>query len=557
MPTPIVLEIDKIRTTAGNLIDFSTMSSVSPPTTLTGEVLTYNGTSFVKDASFAQITYVNYKISELIDGASGTFDSLSKIETVVMANNSNLALVQSTVATKAESPVSDSNPDDILRYVSGTLVNDNTFAQKTYVDSAVSTVVNGAVSPYDNLLGIQTELQGNDVDIANLQTDVATKVEIPPIDTGASEVLAWRGNAWVNDPNFALISYVDAEILDVIGGATLNYDNLGKIEAVLLNVDSTITGIQSDIVINQGDISSNRTDINNEVNDRQTAISNLIDNATTPFSTLGKIENQITLTNSYIDTEIADLKTDILGGASPAFDTLLEIQNHIADNDSDIGSMLTSMASKAPKPPNGIQAGEFLRWDEINGVFTFDTPIGGALPPPTQTSANTFLYHDGSNWQYGTPSIASGAGSTVTGGIVQAVNNTSSGGEALSASGYSSKGFASLTTQLPNSMILFMTSGIPQANGTSKMYIHWRFRDNPSDPWSNYQDTGKVMMLISRSNYLSEPREGAISIHAPMRPAGSEVEYRVFFHVLAGVIYYPDNSISDQLTNMTLMEVAL
>ena len=64
MPTPIVLEIDKIRTTSGNIVDFSTMSSVSPPTTISGEVLTYNGTSFVKDARFAQITYVNYKIND-------------------------------------------------------------------------------------------------------------------------------------------------------------------------------------------------------------------------------------------------------------------------------------------------------------------------------------------------------------------------------------------------------------------------------------------------------------------------------------------------------------
>ena len=42
-----------------------------------------------------------------------------------------------------------------------------------------------------------------------------------------------------------------------------------------------------------------------------------------------------------------------------------------------------------------------------------------------------------------------------------------------------------------------------------------------------------------------------------MRPAGAEIEYRVHFNVVAGTIYYPDNSVVNQLTNMTLMEVAL
>ena len=72
--------------------------------------------------------------------------------------------------------------------------------------------------------------------------------------------------------------FINANILDPHNSLNENggliIDELGKIEAILLNVDLTITGIQSDIVINQGDISSNRTDINNEVNDRQTAISN-------------------------------------------------------------------------------------------------------------------------------------------------------------------------------------------------------------------------------------------------------------------------------------------
>ena len=112
---------------------------------------------------------------------------------------------------------------------------------------------------------------------------------------------------------------------------------------------------------------------------------------------------------------------------------------------------LKNVSSPFVEKPSVSAAGEYLSW---NGTALVNsTPAGGGSTPPTQTSTNTFLYHDGTSWQYGTPSVASGAGTTVTSGVVQAVNNTVAGGEALSGSGYSSKGFATITTQLLNSMI--------------------------------------------------------------------------------------------------------
>jgi len=649
---PIVLEIDKLRTTSGTVLNLDSLlpSAITP----TGSVLTWTSSGFANDSTFAEITYVDGLHNAVIGGATTASDTLGKAEGLINQNTTDIGTTQSDLLNKANSPSADSLADEVLRFVGGNLVNDNTFATKSYVTTEVATAKNdilgGAAPAYDTLLEIQNELQSNDTDISNILTTMSTKAPLPTVDTGATEVLAWRSGAWVNDTTFAQTSYVNTEITNLVGGAATSYDTLGKIEGVIVAMDAAYQAADSNL----------QTAINTEVTDRQNADTAIVGGATINFDTLGKIEGEIGALTTYVNTEVADLKTEILGGASGAYDTLLEIENHIITNASDIGTLLTTMGTKAPmppptvagevltfdgtnfqkdttfaqqsvvdtkapKPPNGIAAGEFLRWDEVNEVFTFatpatgssgttiptpsattdtttagstevliwdntagdlkniaspfvekpavssageylswngtslvnSTPAGGSATPPAQTSVNTFLYHDGTNWQYGTPSVASGSGTTVTSGVVQAVNNTTTGGEALSGSGYSSKGYASITTQLVNSMVLFMTSGTPQVNGEAHMYVHWRYRDSPASPWSAYQDTGKILMRIAESYTLSEPREGAIAIHAPMRPAGAEIEYRVYFRVVAGTIYYPDNSVVSQLTNMTLMEVAI
>jgi len=527
---PIVLEIDKLRTTSGTVLNLDSLlpSAITP----TGSVLTWTSSGFANDSTFAEITYVDGLHNAVIGGATTASDTLGKAEGLINQNTTDIGTTQSDLLNKANSPSADSLADEVLRFVGGNLVNDNTFATKSYVTTEVTTAKNdilgGAAPAYDTLLEIQNELQSNDTDISNILTTMSTKAPVPAVDTGATEVLAWRSGGWVNDTTFAQTSYVDGEITGVIGGASTTHDTLGKIEGVVSSIDSAYqaadSNLQTQINTNTSDISSLQSDVS--------------------ANTLNTNTNTTNLNAEISDRQNADAA--IIGGASSSADTL--------------GKIEWLLSTKAPEPPNGIAAGEFLRWDETNKVFTFATPAGGGSSlavPPSQTSTNTFLYYDGISWQYGTPSVASGAGTTVTSGVVQAVNNTMSGGEALSVSGYSSKGYASITTQLVNSMVLFMTSGTPQVNGEAHMSVHWRYRDTPSSAWSTYQDTGKILMRIAESYTLSEPREGAIAIHAPMRPAGAEIEYRVYFHIVAGTIYYPDNSVVSQLTNMTLMEVAI
>ena len=57
------------------------------------------------------------------------------------------------------------------------------------------------------------------------------------------------------------------------------------------------------------------------------------------------------------------MKQELLAGASTAYDTLKEIEDYISSNQGDVSSLLSDMASKAPKPTVPTPAGKALTWD--------------------------------------------------------------------------------------------------------------------------------------------------------------------------------------------------
>jgi hypothetical protein len=550
---PIVLELDRLMTTAGKTI---VLDNIIPAVdSQPGEVLTWVAGNFVQSTDFALDSDLSAAVTGLQGGASTSFDTLGKTESAININSNDITTLQTDLATRAPLPAASTPAGEVLIWDGANFQNDNTFALTSYVDSEISDlrtdIIGGASGAYDTLLEIQNELQSNDADISGILTTMATKAPIPSVDTGATEVLAWRSGVWVNDTTFAQTSYVNSEISNLVGAASASFDDLGKIEGVIGSLDSAYKMADSTIQSSLTNETSLRVSGDNglqiQVDTKAPKPPNGI--AAGEFLRWDELNEVFTFATPATGSSGTTIPTP-----AATTDTTTAGNTEVLIWDNTAGD-LKNVATPFVEKPTISAAGEYLSWN--GSALVNSTPAGGGATPPTQGSANTFLYHDGTNWQYGTPSLASGAGSTVTGGVVQAVNNTMTGGEALSTSGYSSKGYASITTQLLNSMILFMTSGTPQVNGEAHMSLHWRYRDNPTDPWSTYQDTGKIMMRIAESFSLSEPREGAIAIHAPMRPAGAEVEYRVHFHVVAGTIYYPDNSVVNQLTNMTLMEVAL
>ena len=64
------------------------------------------------------------------------------------------------------------------------------------------------------------------------------------------------------------------------------------------------------------------------------------------------------------------LKQELLDGASAAYDTLKEIEDYISANQGSMGSLLTDLSTKAPKPAAPSQNGEVLTWDGSNFANT-------------------------------------------------------------------------------------------------------------------------------------------------------------------------------------------
>jgi hypothetical protein len=57
------------------------------------------------------------------------------------------------------------------------------------------------------------------------------------------------------------------------------------------------------------------------------------------------------------------MKQEILSGASTAYDTLKEIEDYITANQGSMGSLLTDLGAKAPKPSSPTPNGQALSWD--------------------------------------------------------------------------------------------------------------------------------------------------------------------------------------------------
>lgn len=57
------------------------------------------------------------------------------------------------------------------------------------------------------------------------------------------------------------------------------------------------------------------------------------------------------------------MKQELLSGASEAYDTLKEIEDYITANQGSMGSLLTDLATKAPKPSAPTPNGQALSWD--------------------------------------------------------------------------------------------------------------------------------------------------------------------------------------------------
>ena len=650
---PVVLEIDKVRTSTNKEVIFDNI--IPAADSQAGEVLTWSGGAtgtFVQSADFALTSYVDAEIAGVINGASIGYATLSDIEAKITDNATDIVGLQADVAANTLNIAA--NAADIAQeaadrgavdvaFLGGATINYNSFgkienhlialdAQKLdvtanavsatkwenpttihlqgmaagtitmqghesdiyvsmYVDSSMhnhnsiyytksevdtdlanlkSDILGGASGAYDTLLEIESHITNNASDIGTLLTTMSTKAPMPPTTT-AGEVLTFDGSSFQKDTSFAQTTYVDNEISSVVGSASSAYDELGKIEGVLISANSNISTLQTDLTTAEADILTLQTDLN-------TAEADILTKAPLP-STPTSLGDALSWNGSqFVNVTVSTGPPPLTPPTAPTgTNEAVQWDGSAFQNVS--GYALTSDLLPTPTTSS---TGEFLSWNGTAWVNSVPAGGGSGVTPTTPTASNEVLTWDGSafqnsnafalkpgatslagqflQWngsQFVNTAVPSGGGgsASVSGHIVQVVDNPQVGGEALTASGYSSKCFATITMNSNYSRILVMTAGAPTINGSAKILIHWRSKPSGGS-WGTYADTGIIETTLYDKMSWLDLKDSSMGIHYPAATAGTEIEYRVYFNISMGTVYYPDPVETTSITNMILQEIA-
>lgn len=478
----------------------------------------------------------------VLDGTKAGGYSLPNEDTVQNYVNTQVTSIMASGGQILPSAATTSG--NVVTWDGGAWQEDPSFAQTSYVDAQIN-----ALKPVNPSTATQA-LQWDGSNFVNVtMTGGSGGGVVPSTATPTGSVLTWDGSAYQNTTGFALSTDLTAAVTALKGTASLSYDDLGKIETMVATNIASINTINTNLANY-----ATQAYVANE-------LTNLLGGASAAYDTLKEIEDFVVTNSSNIGTALTTMATKAPKPATPsgtgsvltwdgtnfmhntgfslkpssasgadevlAWDSTLNsgvggfVQKDLsslaevgtAATYTDLGLMETELLTKAPKPPTGIQAGEFLRWDETNEVFTFATPAGGgggsSIPtptattdystagsmemliwdntsgdlknvaspfaekgavtsltdlasaetaialkadaPPTQSTANTYLYHDGSSWQYGTPvssggsTIGTPAAPTSTNDVVK-WNGSAFENASISTIGFTTTGFITPST---------------------------------------------------------------------------------------------------------------
>lgn len=243
-------------------------------------------------------------------------------------------------------PTAPTTTGNVIIWDGGNWQEDNSFAQTSYVDAQILALKPSAPSTSNQAL----QWDGSNFVNVTMASGTGSGV-IPAVPTPAGSVLTWDGSNYQNTTGFALTTDLNTAVTSLKGTASLSYDTLGKLETF---------------------IKSNETTIDTKAIKPNTA--------SAPDEVLAWDASLNSGSGGFVQKDLSGL-ADI--GSATTYTDLGAIETKLAAIDN-------GFLSKAPKPPNGIQAGEFLRWDETNGIFTFATPAGGgggsSIPTPSATT---------------------------------------------------------------------------------------------------------------------------------------------------------------------------
>ena len=253
----------------------------------------------------------------------------------------------------------------------------------------LSSVAAGGSSDYDALFDVSGLLKKRTIGTAaflNISASIADDPNSIPttkavndalIEAGAGDITAVNSTSTISP---ALTGLVHTQQGTESGGA---YGNVGN---VVLAVATGSSHFQEGVELYSSNI-SNASDVGlgNVTNESKSTMFGSPTFTGVPISTTPADNDNSTkiATTAFVMREVSDL----LGGAPAAFDTLLEISSSIANGDSDVVSLTTTVGGKLQKDQN---------LSDLTNASTARTNLGIA-----GGSSGTFLKHDGT---FGTPS---------------------------------------------------------------------------------------------------------------------------------------------------------
>ena len=325
-----------------------------------------------------------------------TSDQASKIA----ANHLKVGYTDALVKTKlnSETVVSGStfsspSQGTVRATINGVSTNVDTGLQTgdspTFNTLTLSSVAAGGSTDFDAVFDVSGLLKKRTIGTAaflNVSASIADDPNSIPttkavndalIEAGAGDITAVNSTSTISP---TLTGLVHTQQGTVSGGA---YGNVGN---VVLAVATGSAHFQAGVELYSSNI-SNASDIGlgNVTNESKSTMFGSPTFTGVPISTTPADNDNSTkiATTAFVMREVSDL----LGGAPAAFDTLLEISSSIANGDSDVVSLTTTVGGKLQKDQN---------LSDLTNASTARTNLGIA-----GGSAGTFLKHDGT---FGTPS---------------------------------------------------------------------------------------------------------------------------------------------------------
>ena len=275
-----------------------------------------------------------------------------------------------------------------------------TTADNTKLDGIEAGAEVNVVDSVAGKTGVVTLVKG-DVGLANVDN---TADSAKPVSTAGQTALNLKAN--LASPTFT----------GTVGGVTATHVGLGNVtnesKATMFSSPTftgTVAGVSATHV-GLGNV-TNTSDANKPVSTAQQTALNLKANLASPtftgvpLSTTPASNDSSTkiATTAYVQGEI----TDLIGGAGAAFDTLLEISASIANGDSDVVALTTTVGGKLTKADNlsdltdtgtartNLGLGSLATLSTVNAATITDNSVGAAeLNVTGNGTATQFLRSD-------------------------------------------------------------------------------------------------------------------------------------------------------------------